>query len=270
VLRFSCPVFPSEDDHVVTSPYNAVLAAAQLVAHAHCVLPLENQALAAISGRLEEAAATQQQPRQQRGGGGGGSGSGGGRGSSSSSGGADAAASAAAGGSRRGSSSSASSATTTTTTTTSKQQAQQAQQAGRRGWDGMNGLAASLLLHLTASIRFEGSLNTDLNDITMNLVRGCRCVVCGIVCVLVMLGAGLWFCTQAACMHVSQYDALLLWRELSTPHAAHTARPIAPACRCPSRACTSCCPRSRRWQRRAMWACCTRPAALTRWGVRGL
>jgi hypothetical protein len=34
----------------------------------------------------------------------------------------------------------------------------------------MNGIAASLLLNLTSSVRFEGSLNVDLNDITMNLV----------------------------------------------------------------------------------------------------
>jgi tubulin epsilon len=39
----------------------------------------------------------------------------------------------------------------------------------------MNGLAANLLLHLTSSIRFEGTLNTDLNDITMNLVGGAWC-----------------------------------------------------------------------------------------------
>jgi hypothetical protein len=56
VFRFSCPVIPSEDDHVVTSPYNATLAASVLVSGAHCVLPLENQALAAISSRLEAAA----------------------------------------------------------------------------------------------------------------------------------------------------------------------------------------------------------------------
>jgi hypothetical protein len=37
-------------------------------------------------------------------------------------------------------------------------------------WDAMNGVAANLLLHLTSSVRFEGTLNTDLNDITMNLV----------------------------------------------------------------------------------------------------
>lgn len=34
----------------------------------------------------------------------------------------------------------------------------------------MNGIAASMLLNMTSSVRFEGSLNVDLNDITMNLV----------------------------------------------------------------------------------------------------
>ena len=34
----------------------------------------------------------------------------------------------------------------------------------------MNGVAASMLLNMTSSMRFEGSLNVDLNDITMNLV----------------------------------------------------------------------------------------------------
>ena len=34
----------------------------------------------------------------------------------------------------------------------------------------MNSLIAHLLSNLTASMRFEGSLNVDLNEITMNLV----------------------------------------------------------------------------------------------------
>lgn len=44
--------------------------------------------------------------------------------------------------------------------------------AGHGGapFDGMNGVAASLLLNLTSSMRFEGALNVDLNEITMNLV----------------------------------------------------------------------------------------------------
>ena len=39
-----------------------------------------------------------------------------------------------------------------------------------RAFDGMNGIAANMLLHLTSSVRFEGALNVDLNEITTNLV----------------------------------------------------------------------------------------------------
>nr|XP_033795626.1 tubulin epsilon chain isoform X1 [Geotrypetes seraphini] len=37
-------------------------------------------------------------------------------------------------------------------------------------FDTMNNIVATLLLHLTSSARFEGSLNMDLNEISMNLV----------------------------------------------------------------------------------------------------
>lgn len=37
-------------------------------------------------------------------------------------------------------------------------------------WSAMNNIVAQSLLHLTASARFEGSLNIDINEITMNLV----------------------------------------------------------------------------------------------------
>eukprot|EP00658_Telonema_sp_P-2_P023445 TRINITY_DN19396_c0_g1_i2.p1 TRINITY_DN19396_c0_g1~~TRINITY_DN19396_c0_g1_i2.p1 ORF type:complete len:254 (-),score=47.64 TRINITY_DN19396_c0_g1_i2:452-1213(-) len=37
-------------------------------------------------------------------------------------------------------------------------------------WDEMNQLAASMITNLTAGMRFGGSLNVDLNEITMNLV----------------------------------------------------------------------------------------------------
>nr|XP_056712340.1 tubulin epsilon chain isoform X2 [Euleptes europaea] len=37
-------------------------------------------------------------------------------------------------------------------------------------FDSMNNIVANLLLNLTSSARFEGSLNMDLNEITMNLV----------------------------------------------------------------------------------------------------
>ena len=39
-----------------------------------------------------------------------------------------------------------------------------------RSFDEMNNIAAQVLSHLTASMRFEGSLNVDLNEVTMNLV----------------------------------------------------------------------------------------------------
>ena len=37
-------------------------------------------------------------------------------------------------------------------------------------WDGMNNIAAHVMTHLTASMRFEGPLNVDLNEITSTLV----------------------------------------------------------------------------------------------------
>lgn len=46
IYRFSACVFPSEENNdVVTSPYNSVLATRQLIEHADCVLPIDNQAL---------------------------------------------------------------------------------------------------------------------------------------------------------------------------------------------------------------------------------
>lgn len=45
IYRFSACVFPSEDNDVVTSPYNSVLATKELIEHADCVLPIDNVAL---------------------------------------------------------------------------------------------------------------------------------------------------------------------------------------------------------------------------------
>lgn len=53
MYRFATSVFPSEDDDVVTSPYNFALSFNQLAAHADCVLPLENQALLDVSAAVE-------------------------------------------------------------------------------------------------------------------------------------------------------------------------------------------------------------------------
>jgi tubulin epsilon len=53
VFRFSTCVFPSNDDDVVTSPYNAMLSLSELIEHADCVLPVDNQALFDIVSKVD-------------------------------------------------------------------------------------------------------------------------------------------------------------------------------------------------------------------------
>jgi len=120
VYRFSVSVFPSEDDDVVTSPYNAMLSCAALAEHADCVMPVENQALMDIVTSIQSKSL----------------------------------------GSQRGSSLSG------------LDSGDVGGRAGHGGkpWDGMNGIAANLLLNLTAGMRFDGSLNVDINEISTNLV----------------------------------------------------------------------------------------------------
>ena len=115
MYRFDSAVFPSEDDDVVTSPYNAMLALSHLTAHADCVLPLENQQLTSI---------VRAHYGKDRAGSG---------------------ASAAAG-------------------------ARGARAARAEGFARMNDVAGRVLSDLTASLRFPGDLNVDLNEITTNLV----------------------------------------------------------------------------------------------------
>ena len=45
IYRFATCVFPAEDDDVVTSPYNSILASHVLSQHSDCILPLDNHAL---------------------------------------------------------------------------------------------------------------------------------------------------------------------------------------------------------------------------------
>lgn len=56
VYRFSTCIFPSEDNDVVTAPYNSILATSQLIEHADCVFPIENSALQRFV-KLEESLA---------------------------------------------------------------------------------------------------------------------------------------------------------------------------------------------------------------------
>jgi tubulin epsilon len=52
----------------------------------------------------------------------------------------------------------------------SNEQSVSAQKRNEKPFDSMNNIVANMLLNLTSSSRFEGSLNVDLNEITMNLV----------------------------------------------------------------------------------------------------
>lgn len=111
-------VFPSVDDDVVTSPYNAMLAMNQLTQHADCVLPVENEALADICAKIDKGKQQQSGRKAVKAG----------------------SAISDAGGKRQ------------------------------QPWDAMNNVVAHSLLHLTSGSRFDGSLNIDVNEITMNLV----------------------------------------------------------------------------------------------------
>ncbi|KAG5183531.1 Tubulin/FtsZ family, GTPase domain-containing protein [Tribonema minus] len=119
VLRMVTAVFPSQDDDVVTSPYNAVLALRHLTDHADCAMPVDNQSLLSIAAATATAAA----------------------------------ASSIADRGRRSSTGALSSSA-----------------SSGPGFDGMNSIVASLMADVTASARFPGSLNVDLNEIATNLV----------------------------------------------------------------------------------------------------
>ncbi|KAL3162898.1 hypothetical protein ABBQ32_009343 [Trebouxia sp. C0010 RCD-2024] len=114
--RFATSVFPSEDDDVITSPYNALLSLAELTEHADAVFPLENQALMDMCSLIQARSnPANNQPASLLSG-----------------------------------------------PNTGKSRG--------KAFDSMNGIAANMLLHLTSSVRFEGPLNVDLNEITTNLV----------------------------------------------------------------------------------------------------
>ncbi|OWZ16528.1 Tubulin/FtsZ family protein [Phytophthora megakarya] len=129
VYRFATVVFPSEDDDVVTSPYNSILALRELTEHADCVLPIENEALMGLTARIDRGGKGRVDLREleqfyKRG------------------------------------------------------KGLQKQSKGKSGtaqkktsaFEEMNNIVARLLTNLTSSMRFEGSLNVDLNEITTNLV----------------------------------------------------------------------------------------------------
>lgn len=69
IYRFSACVFPSEEDDVVTSPYNSILAASELSKHADCIFPIDNKALQLFAEiELSQAKKRAEQRRGVRGG----------------------------------------------------------------------------------------------------------------------------------------------------------------------------------------------------------
>lgn len=111
IFKFTVSVFPSKDDDVITSPYNAVLSLNQLINHADCVLPIDNQSLLEICQNVEKESKK-----------------------------------------------------------TKKTIIENQDKVKKKPYDQMNNIISHLLCDLTCSMRFEGTLNVDINDITMNLV----------------------------------------------------------------------------------------------------
>lgn len=58
VERLVTPVYPSESDDVITSPYNSILAMKELTDHADTVMPVDNASLAAIINKVRSASNT--------------------------------------------------------------------------------------------------------------------------------------------------------------------------------------------------------------------
>jgi tubulin epsilon len=68
ICRFSTCVYPSENNDVIVSPYNVMLATSQLIEHADCVFPLDNAALFSFAQRERSGrkGGQQQQEREEQ------------------------------------------------------------------------------------------------------------------------------------------------------------------------------------------------------------
>ena len=131
ITRFACSIFPGDEEDVITSPYNALLSASKLVQHADCVFPIDNRALIDICNHIDA-----NKKKSQR-----------------------------STGFRSTSRSRIAKSSASSSVTGPDQQPSKADTHHR-----MNGIAANMLLDLTASVRFEGTLNMDLSELPMNVV----------------------------------------------------------------------------------------------------
>ncbi|KAL3889878.1 hypothetical protein ACJMK2_002200 [Sinanodonta woodiana] len=131
VYRFVTAVYPSAEDDVITSPYNSVLAMRELTERADCILPVENQALVDIVNKISEAIPSLKTGKRTY---------------------------------------NTVSGDIKTNTAITGSDGGLTKPKDEKPFDSMNNIVANLLLNMTSSARFEGSLNVDLNEITMNLV----------------------------------------------------------------------------------------------------
>ena len=120
IYRFSACVYPSEQNDVVTSPYNSVLSTNTLLSHADCVLPIDNAAIQAFA-QMEAS-----QKTNPKGG--------------------------------------------ASPQKDSLSGMMDSKSVKEKGFLEMNAVVARMLCHLTASSRFHGEMNVDMNEICTNLV----------------------------------------------------------------------------------------------------
>lgn len=115
---------PSENDDVVTSPYNSFLSLSKLTETCDCVVPVDNQSLFNIYERIYQV------PSNSR---------------------------------------KAASSLTDNDMSLSKIYSQKSTRK-MEAFDTMNNIVANFMLNMTSSMRFEGTMNVDINDIVTNLV----------------------------------------------------------------------------------------------------
>jgi tubulin epsilon len=132
-FKFSTCVFPSpENDDVAVSPYNSMLALNCLIEYSDCVLPIENQSLFDISQRIDKYS----KPKKS---------------------------------SNVGSLNTHISRDLATLETKGGSAITESKGKGHH-FERENTIVAHVINNMTSSMRFEGSLNVDMNEITMNLV----------------------------------------------------------------------------------------------------
>ncbi|KAL4496011.1 hypothetical protein ABPG72_015433 [Tetrahymena utriculariae] len=132
VYRFTASVFPQKDDDVITSPYNSFFSLYELAKHADCVFPIDNQALMNICYQIDNPSKAKL--------------------------------------SKDNISVSKEEEIKIMMNKGSKITQSGTEEKKEKPFDKMNNIIAHLLSNITCSMRFEGVLNVDLNEITMNLV----------------------------------------------------------------------------------------------------